>query len=210
MSVLTATHVISGFTFEEIGRNGHGRITAKIYGYWSSDPITLYIDRKNSWNSNGENSFKWVATMSHSSGGRETKEVECDMEAELNFAEAIRALAYLGRDIINQHTDTMEQAYQAERARQRELLEAEKAAKAAALEADPALGYYRAEAKIENLINTGNSFSVYKRGSTSNNVYFTIERRAKTRIYMNHKAVSRKTAIVELSNLSKREYSLAA
>jgi len=207
MSVLQATHVVSGFSIEEIGRSGHGRITAKILGFWSSDSITLYIERQVSWNRDTLKSSeaKWVASMTHSSGGRDPKEVQCDLEAEMNFSTAMRALVSIGRDIINLHSETLEKEFQAERARFRAIEEERKAKKAAEIAADPAMGFYPAERKIDILARTGTGFAYHKRGSDSV-MTFSVQRREKTRFYVNNMAVSRKGAIMELSMLSARQY----
>jgi len=207
MSVLQATHVVSGFSIEEIGRNGRGQITAKILGFWSSDSITLYIDREVSWNKSTfeASDAKWIAKMSHSSGGRDRKEVQCDLEAEMNFSTAMRALVSVGRDIINLHSETLEKEFQAERARCREIEEERKAKKAAELAADPEMGFYPAERKIDILARTGTGFSYYKRASDSV-MTFSVQRREKTRFYVNNMPVSRKAAVEELSKLSARKY----
>lgn len=94
-------------TVEHIGKNGRGRITVKVVGYWSADPITVYIDREFIYNSNPQ----WKMTLSHSSGGRDTK-VTDDMTAGTNFANAMLALIDFSRNFFNENLEQFEQHYQ--------------------------------------------------------------------------------------------------
>lgn len=144
---------VSSNTFDltAAGRDGRARVTAKVNGYWSTDVITLYVERANQWSSNDNEPAKWVCTMSHSSGGR-LKElsdsypaeyynytaVANDLDAEMNFGAALISLAQFGREIL-QHSDFMEETYQIQRAADRAERDAEEAAKAA-IEADLPLG----------------------------------------------------------------------
>ena len=188
------SHTVQPYDINEIGRDGHGRITAKIQGYWSSDPITLYFDRRTYGDDQG-----WRVTMSHSSGGRDTKEVASDMEASRNFAGAMVALADLGETLIAEHSQVMEAAYETERARQKAKYEAEKAAKAAAVEADPAIGLAIATGIVaEMAVDAASTYAVTrifrKRGSTS--ISKVMARcNNKTRFTVNGCTVSKKEAI---------------
>ena len=194
------THSITPYDLEEIGRNGYGRISCKIQGYWSHDPITLYIDRRGYGSDQG-----WKVTLSHSSGGRDPKEVESDMEAAINFAEAMRDLAIIGRDLIFTYGDTLEFAYQVGVADRKRQQEAEKAAEVARVEADPAMGPEAAAAIINNMaLGHQPVVSYYKRGSErADTVQVYI--REKTKFYLNKQSVSKKAATEALAALSMRQ-----
>ena len=195
------THSITPYDLEEIGRNGHGRISCKIQGYWSSDPITLYIDRLGYGSTQG-----WKVTLSHSSGGRDPKEVASDMEAAINFAEAMRDLAIIGRDLIYIYGDTLESAYQAELVARRARDEAEKAALAAKVEADPAMGVVAATDIVGFMAGGGLPVvSFYLRGSDVQAVKVSVQIREKTKFYVNGQVSAKKAVIETLAALSARK-----
>ena len=187
-------YTIQPYDINEIGRSGYGRITAKIQGFWSSDPITLYVERRTYGDDKG-----WRVTLSHSSGGRDPKEVASDVEAARNFAGAMIALADIGETFIADHGVALEAAYEAERARSLALAEAEKAAKVAAIEADPAIGLAVAAGIVaEMAAASANTYAVTrvfrKRGSTvTSNVVARCN--YKTRFAVNGHTVSKKEAI---------------
>lgn len=134
------------FDLTATGRHGSARITAKVNGYWSTDVITIYVERDHRYDSKAE----WRCTMSHSSGGRLTTPsdnypaehytaVASDLEAESNFGAALIVLASFGAS-LSQHFDAMEEAYQAQRQLNDAKYEAEQAAKQALIDADAPLG----------------------------------------------------------------------
>lgn len=124
---------ISKYDLNEIGRNGYGSISIKVEGYWSSDPITLYV-RRDHYGTNG-----WGINLSHSSGGRDTKVVECDLEAEVNFANALIGAVSAGQ-FIQSKFEELEIIYQEERRLEREAEEIRKAEQAKKAEADVPCG----------------------------------------------------------------------
>lgn len=190
---------INPYDLEEIGRAGGGRITAKIYGYWSSDPITVYITRQGYGANTG-----WNVTMSHSSGGRDTKEVASDMAAAINFAGAMHELAIRGRDLISTYTDTLESFYQQEREVIKAEIEAEKAALAAKVESDPAMGVEGATVIIERMVQGGLPVvSFYRRGS-ERAVTVSVSRRKNTKFYVGGQVTAKKAVIQTLAELSTR------
>lgn len=65
----------------QIEENGSARITYKVDGFWSSEQLTVYIDRR--WG-NG-----WRITYSNSTGGRDTDSGLTDSEACYNFGKAM-------------------------------------------------------------------------------------------------------------------------
>lgn len=187
-------YTIQPYDINKIGRSGYGRITAKIQGFWSSDPITLYVERRTYGDDEG-----WRVTLSHSSGGREHKEVVSDMEAGRNFAGAMVALADIGETLIAEHGQAMEVAYQAKREEERLAYEAKKAAEAAAVEADPAIGLAIATGIVAEMATAAaGTYAVTrvfrKRGSTSINKVVA-RCNYKTRFAVNGITVSKKEAI---------------
>ena len=160
-------YAITPYSIEEIGRQGYGRITCKVVGYWSHDPITVYVDRR-SYGADGG----WKVTMSHSSGGRETKEVESDMDAEINFAAALKQMATIGKTLISLHGEAMESFYQDECAKRQAQHEAEQAAHQAKIDADLPIGDIAAAGIVAELAATAKEKSIvirpfYRRGSDS-------------------------------------------
>jgi hypothetical protein len=134
----------------EVGTNGSGTVYIKPHGYWSRDPITLYIRREFNWKPAGDQAGKWKIEVSHSSGGRansltkkdgtpDPEGVVDDLEAEDNFGAAIRAACQYGRQ-IREHFPVMEEAYQIQRQLDDAKYEADCAAKLATVEADLPLG----------------------------------------------------------------------
>ena len=140
--------------FNEIGRDGYGTVRCKVLGYWSSDSITMYVRR--------EFDKQWCVTLSHSSGGRDTKEVASHLNAEINFARALIAMAEFGKT-VEAHFGELEAAYEARRVELNREWEAERAAKQAKIDADEALGFMEAERLIA-LMAQGKPVKVYARG----------------------------------------------
>lgn len=136
------------------GANGSGRATAKPHGFWSSNCLTLYVERKIDWDNYkdvAEQPAEWVFTMSlsHSSGGRDTKEVADDLQAENNFALAMLGLVEFANNIRAMgHIEVWEAEFQAERAARKAAEAAKKAEADARFDADPALGEARAKALV--------------------------------------------------------------
>jgi hypothetical protein len=190
------------YDLEQIGRAGHGTINCKIQGYWSSNPITLYVDRGFYGPDRG-----WKVTLSHSSGGRDPKEVESDMEAAINFADAMRELAIIGRDLIFTYGDTLESFFQAECEVRRAQDEAEKVALAAKVEADPAMGDLAASDIVARMAagRLPSSMSFYKRGSDVQSVMVSVQIRHKTKFYVDGQSSAKKDVIALLAGLSARE-----
>ena len=122
-------------------RTGHARATVKVKGYWSSDSITLYVRRD--WSGMKDGGSNWSVEISHSSGGRDTKEVACDLEAETYYGEALIGLAQYGRELQERFPE-FEEKYQAytKELREEQELKAKIAAeeKAARLAVDSAIG----------------------------------------------------------------------
>jgi hypothetical protein len=197
-------YTINEYSIEQIGRSGSGRITCKIDGYWSYDPISLYVDRKG-WKPGEAN---WTVTMSHSSGGRDSKEVACDMQASINFAEAMIQMANIGKSLLSLHGEALEKSYQDERAKLKAQFEAEKAALNAKIDADAAIGEAAAAGIVAEMIvdattNTRAARQFYRRGSDCKTRVYA-EKWSHTRFKMNGMPVSKKDVIAEIAKLSAR------
>lgn len=195
---------INPYNLSDIGSNGGGSISVRINGYWSRDPITLYITR---WRK--ENPL-WQITFSHSSGGRDTEQVKDDMVAAINFAAAMSALAVLGKEIRDQYSGALEAAYQVRRT---EILLSEELArttKAAKIEADKPYGMSRARGIIESMYNghLDPHLRAYARGSDTDIAVFDLVNShcgTKRLFYVSGNRVSRETAITMLAAHSARE-----
>lgn len=136
--------VVEEFDLKEIGRKGSGTIKVKVLGYWSTDVITIYVNRDFVWQ---EKSAKWVCSISHSSGGRDTKEVASDLDASTNFGCALIKASNIGREILFDQ-DKLEAAYQERMAEIRAESERKEAEEQAALDADPAMTKKQATALL--------------------------------------------------------------
>lgn len=168
---------IEAYDLEKIGRQGRGTVNVKVHGYWSRDSATIYIERKTEWLSTrshlpyDQHPAVWSATMSHGSGGRETKEVESDLEAGMNFGAALIALATVGQKILSQHT-LLESKYQERRAEEEFVRSAAAAELRAKMEADEALGVARSTEllarAVQEAVKSGQAvINAYHRGSLS-------------------------------------------
>lgn len=203
------------------GRNGGARITAKVAGYWSTDVITLYIDRKVNWSARSvaPSPAEWVCTMSHSSGGRLTElsdnypaehytAVISDLDAEMNFGAALIAVAQFGRDIAN-HFPDMEAAYQERRAEDRAEYAAKEAAKQALIDADAPLGLPAAKrlvavakAQVQEYCNT-EVIRAYVRGQ-DNFMTISVAKTSRTTWYWSGTMIGEDALIAKLAEMSCR------
>lgn len=189
---------IADYELESIGRNGMGSIRCKVTGFWSGDSITLYINRRFSTKAEAH----WDITVSNSSGGRDTKEVESDMVAYKNYATALSAMCDLGT-VLQMNTDKMEAAYQVRREEDRIEREAEKAAQAAAVEADKPMGEVLATILVEEMALTGAYAHAFNRAEDR---AFLVEcvRREKTKYYFGGSIMAKKALIAKLAGMSTR------
>ena len=205
------TFTIAPYALDEIGTSGYGRITAKVLGYWSSDSITLYIKREFKWDPERKGTGEWTAQVSHSSGGRDTDEVASDLDATINFAAAMVALAELGKSILAR-TEGLETAYQCERARRQAELLAEKEALAVAVAADPECGQAAAKLAVDarmSLARNGhyNEVVAFQRGTEHNSKRIVFQRTPRggvVRITINGQPSSRAEAIQVIAESSQR------
>lgn len=185
---------IAEYDIDRIGRNGMGSVRCKVTGFWSGDSITLYINRNFG--------SDWKITVSNSSGGRDTKEVESDLVAYKNYAAALSAMCDLGT-VMEMNVDKFEAAYQVRREEDRKEREAQKAAEQAAIEADTPLGPVGAAILVEEMALTGAYAHAYARG---NDYPYLIEcvRREKTKYYFGGSIMAKKALIAKLAEMSAR------
>jgi nucleotide-binding universal stress UspA family protein len=187
---------------------GYGRVEVRVHGYWS-DVITLYVNRKG-WDDSQPN---WEVSLSHSSGGRDPKVVECDLEAESNFATTLLATAEYGKTLKARFGE-FEEMYQAERKKERLALEAEKAASQKLVDADAPLGEKAAKVLAFRLANQTNAWDadtvvIVKRGSSDSDRWtstLTARLGKKVSYMLNGNRISRDEAVQYLSNSSHRTH----
>jgi hypothetical protein len=190
---------IAPFNLADIGYNGYGAIRTKVRGYWSQDVITLYVEHQ-------FGSKEWGIRLSHSSGGRETTVVECDMEAEINFAEAIKAVAEIGLDIKNNQIAVLKENYQKRVQDDKEKMAAEKAALDAAIAADKEIGIALARYKLDTL-GDYDTLKVFVRG-TDKVRQFSVSHRIKKTFSLQGMRISKQEAIEELAKCSARKVTI--
>lgn len=187
--------------------SGHISVPVSVVGFWSN-PIDLRIRREFAWGKEG-NVGNWTFEVSHSSGGKDTKEVDV-LVSERNFAEAILASLDLVES-LKARTAELEAAYQARMAETERLIAAERAAKEAKVAADPAIGAEAARAYVDALIANarqvnGPSSRMLRakvRGAESV-IEFVATRNwtGKVTLRIGGDASSRKDAIEQLANLA--------
>jgi hypothetical protein len=205
------TNTVSGGAYDspridlnEIGSKNMSSIRFTVNGFWSYDPITVYVTRE--YKRDGSNIlFYWKPSISWSSGGRDNKTLPSDIEATHNFAVALQAAASVAA-FIEGKSDELEEIYQVHRAEE-ERLEKEKAAEAQAkIDADPEMGEELANEVFSFLNKTASatSFTAYTRGTRKAKEY-TITRTGTGRISIKYanQHVSRVDFINEIKLFSK-------
>jgi hypothetical protein len=194
-----SAYQIGEYDLMRIGANGSGSINCSVEGYWSRDPLTLYINR--GWTHSRDEGV-WSVTLSHSSGGRDTKVLEDDMQAACNFAEGMTALANLGREIREMHVQ-LEAFYQAQREIDRQEREAEKKAQEERVAADTPLGLMQAKRLMLDAEIARSHISYFPRGSDRPSV-IELQQRVKTKWYLNGVNASKSAVAEFLANCSER------
>lgn len=119
----------------------------KVKGFWSSDSINVYINRSILADENSVIGFSsaYKISVSHSSGGRASKEVADDVEAEQYFGEALIGVTKFIREEIQPRFALWERLFQEERAAERLAVETAKKEQQAKIDADPAVGEQQAK-----------------------------------------------------------------
>lgn len=139
----------------------------KIKGFWSSDSIHVCINRSMFSDENSANGFSsaYKISVSHSSGGRDSKEVADDVEAEQYFGEALIGVAKFVREEIQPRIPAWERMFQEERAAERLAIEEAKKEQQAKIDADPAVGEQQAKVYAHMLRGAViNEVALYDRG----------------------------------------------
>lgn len=126
---------------------GHVRITFKVHGYWSADSISVYAVRR----MYGEPEKTWAISISHASGGRDTKEVESDIQAAENFGKTMIEAARVAR-ALELHIPELEAAYERGMVQLREHEAKRMAEIQAKIDADAPVGIERAEQITARLV----------------------------------------------------------
>lgn len=186
---------------------GYIRVSFKVHGYWSRDSISVYGNRK-FYDGN-----TWEFSISHASGGRDTKEVESDADAVMNFAAALREAARVVR-ALELHVPELEAAYQRGIEELRVEEERKQAERAAKIEADPAIGHELAQqitadmvAKVKSRGWGYTTFSAPARGTDSflHELEFKVKMgETRTTFYVNGNCVKREAFTDKLAGMSAR------
>lgn len=186
-------------------RSGHASFGVRVTGYWSSDVIRIYVRRNLDWNTQ---KFNWTIEVTHSSGGRDSKQVEDDLDAEENFGNAMLAAVKFARE-LRLRQDEFEVAYQIYQAELQAWSEEQAREKQAKIDADPALTKAQVKEMIEKISKQGGRINLIERGSETGRIT-TITTRyvGNLSFYVNRNRYSKKDVIQMLSNASARtEYS---
>lgn len=196
----------SEYSIESLGRSGYSSVRIKVRGYWSSDLITVYIERQPSWHVKEGQEPKWIAKISHSSGGRDTKEVESDIVAERYFAHALLGASDLAERILEQTTE-LEKFWLDEQMIRKEQIRLEKEQQQQRIDADPELGLAAATAMVEMAaLGDMKYIQLYNRGEERTRGVAEAAVRYKTKFYINGHVISRKDLIATLTAMSVRTH----
>jgi hypothetical protein len=131
---------------EAIGRGFSSSLQISAYGYWSRDPITVYI-RRGYRKDKETGSYLWEFSISHSSGGRDTKQVECDEQAVRYFAQGLLLAAQLV-DTLKGQLDELNRFADDEMEKHKRAAEEAARAQQAKFDADTPLGDRLAKALV--------------------------------------------------------------
>ena len=168
----------SGFSF-----------SVKVKGFWSSDSISVYINRSMFSDGNSATGFSsaYKISVSHSSGGRDSKEVADDIEAEHYFGEALIGVAKYIREEIQPRIPAWERMYQEERAAERAEIEAAKKEQQAKIDADPEVGEQQAKVYAHMIRGAViNEVILYERGYANSQTISRVIRPSGQVHFINH------------------------
>lgn len=199
-------YTINEYDLKDIARHGFGSISCRVRGYWSSDPISLVVDRNRKY-VDGDMTFSWRISLSHSSGGRDPKVVEQDMDASVNFAAGLVAMATLGKQLMSHETvQCMERWYQEHVQEMKLEREKEEVIRKERYSKDAIFGYFRAADLVEgwhHVLDYGDKFEAYERG-TNTIVTFKIEKKINKTYWVSGQRVSKENFMVTLGECSNR------
>jgi hypothetical protein len=191
--------------FDERIAQGSATVSIQVHGYWSRDPITVYINREHFYD---DSEPKWVFKVSHSSGGRDTDKLPSHIEAARNFGNALVAASEFAES-MSLKIDEFETMYQYQMNSWKEEQVKERLAKEARIEQDNPLGVHKAKELINELINNratlpGGFIKGMVRGEPHMRYTFTVKSYGNVVLYYSGSPVSKKEAIDQLSLLSNR------
>ncbi|UTS52151.1 hypothetical protein [Synechococcus phage BUCT-ZZ01] len=147
--------------------HGYVSIPVKVQGFWSGDTIHIHVRRNRSMYTGGPG---WKCSINQSSGGRDSKEVESDIQAYKNYGLALIEVANFC-DILQHRTDEMEESFQQQLRITEEEIEKEEKAKRELIETDPALGRERAVELALKLREEGGVIDSFERASETKYTY---------------------------------------
>lgn len=180
-------------TPRQIARGELNSVRVKVFGYWSGDSITVYC-RVDYFRDSA-----LVVEITHSSGGRDTNEIACGIEAEENFAHGLLGAAALARKIQSM-SDEVAAEYKIYKEELRIEAEKETAERQARIDADPPMPQEIVD-HILTVVGSDTSFKLYVRGSTRPNHDLTKSGRF---FYLDSTRISRKELESTLMTLSAR------
>lgn len=189
---------------EEIVSGYDTSIRYTVNGFWSWDPITIYV-RRDFFREDTDIKHRWKIELSWSSGGRDKSTVPSDVEATKNFAAALADAAQYADDLSNRQAE-FEAAYIVYREKEEKKRLEEEARKKAAFEADPEMGMEKAKEILDNLTQNKEILSlvVKQRGSLLNTVYdLSRTPTGRIRIVSAGRPMTKEQFLNEISKLSK-------
>ena len=199
-------YTINEYDLKDIARHGYGSISCRVRGYWSSDSISLVINRNIKY-VDGDMTFTWRISLSHSSGGRDPKVVEQDMDATVNFAAGLVAMATLGKQLMSDETVQCMELWYREHVQEMEIeREKEEVIRKERYNADTNYGYFRATDLLEGWHHHtayGAKFEAYERG-TNTIVTFKLEKKTNKTYWVSGQRVSKENFLVKLAGCSNR------
>lgn len=168
------------FDLNDIGRRDMTSIKYTVNGFWSYDPITVFVTREFK-RQDSEVTFYWKAEVSWSTGGRDTSTVPSSVDAAVNFANAIKDAASIAK-YIEGESDILEAIYQAKRAEDKRLEKEQAGREQAAFDADPELGEDGARSVLDAIEKTPCSVVSFRTRGERKTKEFTVEKTPSGRI----------------------------
>ena len=164
-------------------------IGVKVKGFCSNDSINVYINRRVLEDTSSQIGFSsaYKISVSHSSGGRDSKEVADDVEAEQYFGEALIGVAKFVREEIQPRLAIWERLFQEERAAERAEIEAAKKEQQAKIDADQEVGEQQAKVYAHMIRGAViNEVVLYERGYANSQTISRVIRPSGQVHFINH------------------------
>lgn len=203
MPMPTPKYTLPTYSLDEIAQRGSTTIKMGVNGFWS-EPVSIEVYQ----NTRRGGGVEWRIGVSHSAGGRDTSQVECDLEAECNFAHAVLAAITIAEDIKSNIPLIEKKFLEYEEIRIEKETERLKQ-KQALIDIDTELGIHSATTLINELISYPNSvlIAVYDRGSKTQSATIRVTDTARLRILEIDRFaryISRREAVSYLAHKSHR------